>query len=207
MMMTEQADHYYAPLRSVRSSYSEQGSRFIANLAPACSAKKAKEYIGQVRTGYPDATHHTYVYRIGAGSALIEQASDDREPAGTAGAPMLQYLQGHNISDAVLVATRYYGGTKLGIGGLTRAYRTCARIACEAACLELKEPLVAFNLQCQYEDLGGVTKLAESLNGRVLNVSYADAVTLALELPLRSASLFRERFAAVCRGRGKLELY
>ena len=206
-MMTEAEGTYLSPRRALRSSFNEQGSRFIADLAPVCSMQKAKEFIEKIRAEFPDATHHTYAYRIGAGSALVEQASDDREPAGTAGAPILQYLQGHLISDAVLVATRYFGGTKLGIGGLTRAYRNCARIACEAAHLDLKEPLVKYTLQFKYEELGAVTRLVESLGGRVLDVVYGDAVGLTLELPLRSSCSFQERYKAVCRGGGKLELY
>ncbi len=205
--MAEAEGTYLSPRRLVRSSFNEQGSRFIADLAPALSLQEAKEFIGQVRAEFPDATHHTYAYRIGAGSALLEQASDDREPAGTAGAPILQYLQGHQISDAVLVATRYFGGTKLGIGGLTRAYRNCARIACEAARLDLKESLVKYSLKFKYEELGAVTRLTESLGGRILEVVYGDAVTLSLELPLRASDPFRERFNAVCRGGGKIELY
>lgn len=205
--MDEAGGKYLSPRRVVRSSFSEQGSRFIADLASACSTQEAKEFIDKVRAEFPDATHHTYAYRIGSGSTLVEQSSDDREPAGTAGAPILQYMQGHQISDAVLVATRYFGGTKLGIGGLTRAYRNCAKIACEAARLDLKEPLVKYTLQFKYEELGAVTMLVENLGGRILEVVYGDAVTLTLELPLRTSVLFRERFKAICRGRSKLELY
>jgi uncharacterized YigZ family protein len=205
--MTEVEGKYLSPRKVVRKSFSEQGSRFIADFAPATSLQEARVFIEKIRAEFPDATHHTYAYRIGAGSALVEQASDDREPAGTAGAPILQYLQGHQISDAVLVATRYFGGTKLGIGGLTRAYRNCARIACEAARYDSKEPLVKYALKFKYEELGAVNRLAESLGGRVITVVYGNAVNYNLELPLRAAELFRERFNAVCRGGGKLELY
>jgi uncharacterized YigZ family protein len=205
--MTEVEGQYLSPREVVRKSFSEQDSRFIADLAPVASPQEAKEFIEKVRAEFPDATHHTYAYRIGAGSALVEQTSDDREPAGTAGAPILQYLQGHQISDALLVATRYFGGTKLGIGGLTRAYRNCARIVCESAHLDQKEPLVKYTLLFKYQELGAVTRLTESLNGRVIAVVYGDAVTFTLELPLRVSALFRERFNAVCRGGGNLRLY
>jgi uncharacterized YigZ family protein len=205
--MTEVEGKYLSPRKVVRKGFSEQGSRFIADFAPARSPQDARDFIEKIRAEFPDATHHTYAYRIGAGGKLIEQASDDREPAGTAGTPILQYLQGHRISDAVLVATRYFGGTKLGIGGLARAYRNCARIACEAARYDSKEPLVKYTLQFKYEEFGAVSRLTESLNGRVINVVYGDAVTCHLELPMRAADLFQEQFNAVCRGGGKLELY
>ncbi|MBM4236264.1 MAG: YigZ family protein [Firmicutes bacterium] len=205
--MTEAESTYLSPRRALRRSFSEQGSRFIVDLAPARSQEAAKDFIDKIRAEFSDATHHTYAFRIGAGSAIIEQASDDREPAGTAGAPILQYLQGHRISDAVLVVTRYFGGTKLGIGGLTRAYRSCARVACEASCLDLKEPLINYALQFKYGELGSVTRLANSHGGRVLAVDYGDTVVLNLELPLRSSASFKERFEAICRGGGELELY
>lgn len=205
--MNDVEGKYFSPRKLVRRSFTEQGSRFIADLAPVSSVQEAKAFLEQVRAEFPDATHHTYACRIGFGSSLVEQASDDREPAGTAGAPVLQYLQGHQVSDAVLVATRYFGGTKLGIGGLTRAYRNCARVACEAAALDLKEPFIKYVLNFKYEEMGAVTRLADSYNGQIIEVVYDDSVTLILELPLRVSNSFQEHFKDVCRGSGKLALY
>ena len=126
----------YRTLRErVQVRFVVKNSRFIATAAPVTGEEIAAQFIEGIRTEFPDATHHTYAYRIGAGGSLVERAFDDREPAGTAGRPMLQLLEGEGLSDTAVVGTRYFGGIKLGIGGLTRAYRHCARACIEQACL------------------------------------------------------------------------
>ncbi|MDZ4132215.1 MAG: YigZ family protein, partial [Dethiobacteria bacterium] len=112
--MTDQLT-YQSPVKSTRCHFTVSGSRFIANLIPVVSEEAVSTALALIRAEFPEATHHTYAFRIGAGGALIERNSDDREPSGTAGSPMLQVLQGGNISDALIVATRYFGGTKLGL--------------------------------------------------------------------------------------------
>lgn len=198
------AQSYRAPTSTKRSRFSVQGSRFIATLAPAADEDAARKVIEKVSSEYPDATHHAYAYRIGSGSTTIERASDSREPAGTAGPPMLQVLKGGNISDAVIIGTRYYGGTKLGIGGLTRAYRDCARKALENASLKTKEPLVTFKLELSYEDLGVVSRLVDSLEGNVLTINFSDNVAIQVTIPRREEEAFKSGFESACRGHGKL---
>lgn len=205
--MTDSVIKYYSPREPVRRNFSESGSRFIADLAPVATLPEAEQFINQIRAEYPDATHHAYAIRIGDGEGIIEKASDDREPAGTAGAPILQYLQGCKISDAVVVATRYFGGIKLGIGGLTRAYRNCARVAHEAAVMISRVPLTTFLANLKYEELGSVNRLTESLEGRIVNIGYSDTVEMTIEVPTHLSDLFREKFSEVCRGRGTLTLY
>lgn len=195
---------YRAPVSTKRVRFSVQGSRFIATLAPATTENIARKVIEEVSSEFPDATHHAYAYRIGSGQAAIERASDAREPAGTAGPPMLQVLQGSNISDGVIIGTRYFGGTKLGIGGLTRAYRDCARKTLEAARLRTKEPLSIFRLELFYEDLGVVSRLVESLDGKVINISYSDNVVIQVSIPSRDEKTFKNGFVSATRGHGKI---
>jgi len=195
-----------APVKSTRCHFTVSGSRFIANLIPVASEEAVNAALAAVRAEFPDATHHTYAYRVGAGSTLIERSSDDREPAGTAGSPMLQVLQGGNISDALIIATRYFGGTKLGIGGLTRAYRDCARLPLAEAVLVMREPLSLIFLTLRYEDLGAVSRLLETLSGTVINVDYGASVTMLVQLPTRSSEEFTASFESSCRGQGTLEM-
>ena len=195
---------YHAPISSKRVCFSVRGSRFIATLAPAADENTARKVIEKVSTEFPDATHHAYAYRIGSGSDTIERSSDAREPAGTAGPPMLRVLQGGNVSDAVIIGTRYFGGTKLGIGGLTRAYRDCARKALETAKLTTKEPLTTYKLELAYEELGVVSRLVESLEGTVLNINYSDYVEIMVSIPRREEEAFKSGFESACRGHGKL---
>jgi uncharacterized YigZ family protein len=198
---------YFTPKKKARTDFTEQGSKFISDLMPAGSVEEALELIEKVRGEFPDATHHTYAFRIGAGSSVIERSSDDREPAGTAGAPILRFLQVKNISDVCLVATRYFGGTKLGIGGLTRAYRHCARLSLEAADMIVREPLERYLLQFKYDELGALTRLTESLEGCIIKIDYSDLVQMTVEIPARSADSLKTGFNTVCRGSGLLTLY
>lgn len=193
---------YFSPAGKISCRFSVQGSRFIATLAPAVTEDIARSVLAVVETAYRDATHHPYALRVGSGSDLLERSSDDQEPAGTAGAPMLQVLQGRNISDAILIGTRYFGGTKLGIGGLTRAYRECARQSLNEAKLIEKEPLEIYFLKISYEDIGTVTRLLESINGSIVSATYGEEVMLEVTLPLRQGSSFRAAFQEACRGRG-----
>jgi len=193
---------YCTPVKKVRTRFTVQGSKFISTLAAVEDEETARLAISEIGREFPDASHHAFAYRIGCGSALVERASDDREPAGTAGAPMLQVLQGGNISDALVVATRYFGGTKLGIGGLTRAYRECARLCLAGAVLQKKEPLREYILKLDYEDLGAVTKLLESLGASVASADYGAAVTMQILIPARKGAVLKKKFQNACRGRG-----
>lgn len=197
---------YQAPAKSARCHFTVSGSRFIANLIPVISEDAVSVVLAAIRAEFPDATHHTYAYRIGASGALIERSSDDREPAGTAGSPMLQVLQGGNISDALIVATRYFGGTKLGIGGLTRAYRDCARLPLAEAVMVIREPLSSIFITLRYETLGAVSRLLETLSGTVVNVDYSASVTMLIHLPTRSSEEFINSFESSCRGQGTWEM-
>ena len=109
------------PARRVETEFTELNSRFITSAAPAFSVSEAKAFINEIKGKYPDATHHVPVYLIGHGRSSLAHCSDDGEPSGTAGRPALAVLRGSNLGDIVLVITRYFGGTKLGTGGLVRA--------------------------------------------------------------------------------------
>ena len=194
-------DIYFAPVKKVRVRFTLSGSRFIATLIPTAREEKAREAISAVSGEFPDATHHAYAYRIGYAGRLIERAFDDREPAGTAGAPMLQYLGGNNISDVLVIATRYFGGTKLGVGGLIRAYRDCARFSVEDARLVSREPLDSIILQLSYEDLGVVKRLLENHEGSNISLEYGEKVDIKADLPTRLTEQFLAAFQSACRGR------
>ncbi|MDW7740415.1 MAG: YigZ family protein [Bacillota bacterium] len=200
-------DFYLSPRTKKVSRFTVQGSRFIAKIAPCSSEEEAQRLLSEVVDEYPDATHHAYALRIGMKSTLIERANDDGEPAGTAGAPMLQFLKGKNISDVLIVGTRYFGGIKLGIGGLTRAYRDCARISLEQSDLTRKESLSDYILEFNYEDLGAVTRIVESSGGTIIASEYSDKVLLKARIPSRSDLTFTEGFESACRGRGTLKKF
>lgn len=109
-------------------SIEEKKSIFIADAAPVSSAKEAEDFLADVKKKYPDARHHVFAWRTG-GSEILQRYSDDGEPSGTAGLPVLDVLRKNDIDDAILVVTRYFGGVLLGTGGLVRAYGRAAFLA------------------------------------------------------------------------------
>lgn len=196
---------YYSVKEPVRTQFTVSGSRFIATLAPAASDEEALQLLDAVKAEFADATHNTFAFRIGAGTALLERASDDREPAGTAGPPMLQALQGADLSDTIVVGTRYFGGVKLGIGGLTRAYRNCVRESLVLAALVERELQDLFRIETAYSSLGAVTRHIESFGGEIISVDYAGDVLVTAAVPKRVADALTQGLDELMRGRGRLE--
>ena len=175
-------------------------SRFIAQAAPVTAPEAAFAFLAQVSD--PDATHNCWAYRIGP----EYRSSDDGEPAGTAGRPILAAIEGQGCDQVVVVVTRWYGGIKLGAGGLVRAYggaaAECLRSAERRLLVEMRE--VGFS--CAFDDLGsvhaaltvyGTEKLAENFNetGAALRVSLPADRADALKTHLRDATRNRVRFA------------
>lgn len=119
------------PVASARVEIQVFDCRFIASVAPTTTLSQALAFIAEVRTEMPDATHHVYAYLIGHNIQTIQGMSDDGEPTGTAGRPVLVVLQNSGLRDITLVITRYFGGTLLGSGGLVRAYSNAARAVLE----------------------------------------------------------------------------
>lgn len=196
----------YRTLREqVRVRFVVKSSRFIATAAPVESEEQAGLFIDGIRTEFPDATHHTHAYRIGAGGSLVERAYDDREPAGTAGLPMLQLLQGKGLSDAAVVGTRYFGGIKLGIGGLMRAYRHCARACIEQGSLVERERLYHCSMTVAYGDIGALMRQLETFGAAIIASDYAAEATVTASLPYRFAGTMHKRFMELTRGGGRWE--
>lgn len=144
---------YTAPEAPVRARTEIQKSIFIADLAPTASMEEAEAFWDARRKEFRDARHHCFACRIGAGQAR-EKSSDDGEPQGTAGHPMLRVLQMQDLTNTVLVVTRYFGGIKLGAGGLTRAYSGAAAGACREARLIRHTPHLSVRLTLPYDAVG-----------------------------------------------------
>jgi uncharacterized YigZ family protein len=122
---------YPVPAGEARAEIEVLRSRFIASAAPASTVEEAKEFTARIRHEFQDASHHVSAYVVGYGSTLVSHSHDDGEPSGTAGRPALAVIQGSGLGDVVVVVTRYFGGTKLGAGGLVRAYGDAVRAVLE----------------------------------------------------------------------------
>ncbi len=179
--------------------------RFIASLSPCETEEEAREFINLVKEELPGATHHAYAYRLGLGEKTLARFSDDGEPALTAGPPMLGVLEKEKLTNIVLVGTRYFGGVKLGIGGLVRAYRSCARAGVREAAICEKELQTEILLRVPYDYLGGILKEIEAREGKVIEYRYLQDVQIRGRLPLREKDLFARRAAEISRGTAIIE--
>ncbi len=179
---------YSIPAAVVRSEETIQRSRFITTLAPAADAAAARTIIAGVRAEFKDANHHCWAYVVGPpGSTAQIGMSDDGEPAGTAGKPMLQVLLGSGVGDIVAVVTRYFGGVKLGTGGLVRAYSGGVKSALQQLPRQEKVARIVVHLTLPYRLYGTVERLLPAFEAEISRTDFAAAVTLTLRLPADQA--------------------
>ena len=169
---------YTAPAGEGRAEIREKGSRFLAVAGPAASEEEARARLADLERRYSDATHHCWAWRLGAPPR--ERSSDAGEPAGTAGMPILQVLRGAGLSDVMAVVVRWFGGTKLGKGGLARAYAAAAREAVQGLPVAARVPIVKVSLAAPYERVGAVKRLIHPPEVELEREEYgADAANVA----------------------------
>jgi len=159
-------------------------SRFICYLCPCTSIEAFKISLKEVQHLHPQASHHCYAYLSArADSSQYYGFSDDGEPSGTAGRPMLSVLQGNNVGEICAVVVRYFGGTKLGTGGLQRAYGASVRQALTLLTSKTKIPMVSRTLACQYTQMNDVLHVIEKAGGIVVEQDFSDSIELLIHLP------------------------
>ena len=177
-------DRYPIPASEHRTREEISRSRFVTTVAPAATIDDAQAFLARMRAEFPDATHHCWAYVVGApGSTSRIGMSDDGEPHGTAGRPMLTALLHGGVGDVAAVVTRHYGGTKLGTGGLVRAYGGCVQRALESLPRAERMSWLACTLTIGYGDVTAVQQLIAAHEGRIDAERYAVDVTYVLALP------------------------
>jgi uncharacterized YigZ family protein len=174
---------YAVPAQTTRVETVVVNSRFIATVGRANTVADAKAFIQSVRDEMPDATHHVYAFKVGYGGSVIEGMSDDGEPSGTSGPPMLAVLRGADIGDTVIVVTRYFGGTKLGTGGLVRAYSGATKEVLAALPVELKIPRSTVGISIAYTYYERLKLLLAEHQAEIEHEDFAADVTVYAILP------------------------
>lgn len=181
-----------------------KGSRFIADVLPVSSAESALDRVVEIRDREPHATHHCYAYRIGdTGNDF--RANDDGEPSGTAGQPILRQIDRRALIDALVVVTRYYGGTKLGAGGLIRAYGESASAGLDAARIIERVRRVTFSLCFSYELTSPATQTLAQFGAQVESASYGAETRLVVAVRRSQADAFEAGYTEALAGRGVIE--
>lgn len=195
------SETYYRPFdEKHRSEIVELKSRFITTITRACSVEQARAFIAAIREEMSDASHHVYAFRVGYGNSVTEGMSDDGEPSGTSGPPTLAVLRGTDFGDIVLVTTRYFGGTKLGTGGLVRAYSEAARNALSTLPIELKAPKVQFGLDVSYSLYERAKNLIQDYDGVINDEIFAGDVTIIVTLLQEKVNSFEAELTELSAG-------
>ena len=191
MTQTLSSERHVIPAREARSEIKVINSRFIATAAPAFTADEAKAFIARVKSEFSDATHNVPAYVIGHGNSIIAHCHDDGEPSGTAGRPALAVLRGSGLGDVAVVVTRYFGGTKLGTGGLVRAYGDAVRsvLACLPRALKVATHTVVVTLPYAYFERA--QRLVAAHAGQVIGQAFAVEVTLTVRFAVERLPAFQ----------------
>ena len=182
-----------------------QKSKFITTLVPISSQEDAIEKLNKIKKKYSDATHNCYAY-ISSENALEQKFSDDGEPQGTAGVPILEVLKKRNIYMTLAVVTRYFGGIKLGASGLVGAYSSCVASAIDKA--EIVEYKISNSLliEIDYSIYKKVQEAIEANDGQVQNIDYSDVVKLECVVPVENFNSLNDKIIDITSGQAKIEI-
>ena len=192
---------YPIPARETRVELTVVNSRFIATAAPVFSVDEAKEFVARIKDEFADASHNVSVYLIGHGASVTAHCTDDGEPAGTAGRPALAVLQGSGLGDVAVVVTRYFGGTKLGTGGLVRAYGDAVREVLAVLPRAQRVPTYTVLLEVPYHTYERLCLLIEAHGGEIQDQDFGAGVTLQARLPEDRYPAFESALQEASNGR------
>lgn len=173
-----------------------EGSRFLGRARPVSSEREAEEYVEQLRKKYHDARHVCYGLRVGLGAQRIDRSNDDGEPPRTGGFPIWQVLEGRQLENSLVVVIRYFGGTKLGMGGLKRAYRDAAVAAVDDAKTAVHHPETTLTVSIPYDTYDEFEHLVEQLDGaRIVDRQFTADVELELAMWRSRTKQIRDRLS------------
>lgn len=197
---------YPIPAKKTRTEIKVVNSRFITTAGPVFDVEESKNFIAQVITEFSDASHNVPAYIIGFGASVITHCNDDGEPSGTAGKPALAVLSGSGLGDVAVVVTRYFGGTKLGTGGLVRAYSDSVRAVLEELPRAEKVLTHTAMIALPYNWLERLRLLVHNQHGEILDESFAGDVTLTVRFPVDLYPDFENTLAQTSHGSLRAEL-
>jgi len=191
-----QEDSYQSILQRAEGIYKEKGSKFLSFAIPVCSVDDAKMVLQSFRANYHDARHICYAYVIGYPNSVV-RSSDDGEPSGTAGKPILAQIQAKKLSDVMVVVVRYFGGVLLGTGGLVVAYREATVDALNNTTVYTKIVEQALTIQCAYPQLNEVMKIIKDNNLTIVSQTLEISCSLKVQIRLSNFEIITERLKQV----------
>jgi len=204
-MIPNSSDEYLTIKSLVRTKLRVEGSIFITTAIPIDSEESAEEWIRKISKEYFDATHNCFAWRIKKGEQESLKSSDAGEPRGTAGKPILSTIESEKLYNVLVVVTRYFGGVKLGTGGLSRAYRSCAQSALQKAEKVTKWITAEINLSYPLSMTGRVNQIFSKYNVRILQSRFMDCATARIEVKVSLLETIKKVLVEATNGQARLE--
>jgi uncharacterized YigZ family protein len=199
-------DRRLIPAGETRVEIKVMNSRFIATMAPVFSVDEAKAFIVRIKAEFADASHNVPAYLIGHGNSVVAHCQDDGEPAGTAGKPALAVLRGSGMGDVAVVVTRYFGGTKLGTGGLVRAYGDSVREVLEITPRAAKVATHSVMVALPYPLFEQARRLVEAHHGQILDEDFGADVMLTARFAVEHLPAFQDALRELSNGTLEAEI-
>lgn len=196
---------YTIPLEPARAEMENTKSRFIASVAPVTSSDEARAFIKMIKQEFPDASHNVPAYILGGGKNMIDYCSDDGEPGGTAGRPILTVLHGSGLGDVVLVVTRYFGGILLGTGGLVKAYTESAQEVLKKVTRAERVVVSLCAIKIAYPLFERTRLLIHKHGGDIVSEDFLTDVTIIFHLPNTHLTVFSRQMMDLSAGKAGLE--
>lgn len=198
-------DKYFTIAKPAQHEIKIKGSRFIANCGIVASIEEATGILDSICKREHAATHHCYAWQVGLFDQRSYKYSDDGEPSGTAGKPIYDVVNGRNFDNIIVVVTRYYGGTKLGTGGLVRAYGEATIGALDKAGKKENFLTEQFKVQIDFSLYDQMTRLISRIGAKQVSAEYSDTVTLVLSIRLTQSELLIKEITQLCSGKAVIE--
>ena len=173
---------FYTILKEETAEIVEKKSKFIAEIYPVKDVDEADKIIKETKKKYYDAKHHCIAYRIVKDDMIVEKSSDDGEPSGTAGAPMLNILQGNNLCNIIVIVTRYFGGILLGTGGLVKAYSDTTKKVIQKSELVFQKDGFEIEIETGYSNLENFKYYCKNSNINIIKIEYFENIVIKIEI-------------------------
>lgn len=199
-------DEFITIASETRAELKVQASRFIAAALPVATRAEAEQFLDRERRTYHDATHHCFAYRLGTDSTQF-RFSDAGEPSGSAGKPILAAIDAQRLTNVIVVVTRYFGGTKLGVGGLVRAYSDAALLVLERAEKVTKYKTTLLEATFPHSHISGVMHVVSTVGAKIVDTTYDEDVHAVLEIRLAKAEELKTALVNKTRGNIALKIH
>jgi len=199
-------DSYLTIKESTLHKITRKKSRFIALLSSAVSQEDVQRQLDAARKSYHDASHHCYAFRLLIDDVIVEASNDDGEPSGSAGLPIQQKLVSRNLCNVLAIVVRYFGGTKLGVGGLVRAYSDSVSEALEQAAIVTQKLMAHITIRFPIEVNSSVMSIIHRFSAHIESLLYEEPVQIEVTLPPSQVETFRAALTEATGARTELEV-